>query len=179
MCALAGRTAGSPREGGYAAHRLARLPCPPRPSEAQQSREVLGHKSPRLSGARAGGPARAPVPRAAGARRRARLLTEREERGGRSPAGLKKRRASSLPACSPGTGLLSHPRETPRGTGAREAAESESCFTVQRQNPALPYRGGSEVTVIPLHPADYRALKWLHRPISGGLIFCCTPQAGS
>lgn len=36
VCALAGRTAGSPRQGGYAARRPARLSCPPRPGRAKQ-----------------------------------------------------------------------------------------------------------------------------------------------
>lgn len=87
---------------------------------AEQSGEVLGEAPPRKQispfkqrpSRGAGDSPGAPQGRSAGAR----PLTGREGLGGRSPAGLTKRRASSLPACSPGTGL---PRTHARHPGGR------------------------------------------------------------
>lgn len=121
----------------------------------KQSREVLGEtpsrkQSPYLSSARARGLARAVLALTAGSAEMGMSAHQRgrEELGGTSLAGLKERSASSLSSCSPGTGLLSHPHKTPKGTEVQGSPKSESGCAA-----ALLYRG-NEVTVIHLHPVD-------------------------
>lgn len=180
---IAGRSGGKGvrarrEDGGLAAARGLRCP-PPRspllPSAARQSEAGkcwaklhLGNRSPRSSSARAGGLREPRCP-------------ARPGRGGGhvcSPRG--KSGEAEAPQDWRG-GPPAFPRVPQARVSSRTHARHQGGRGPERlpsQNRALPYRG-DEVTVIPLHPADRRALKRLRRPISGGLIFCCTPQAGS